>query len=440
MHIRTYKIVICILAAIMCTTYTHAQFKRCGITEGYIALFEKDLAFKTQFYTNQQHIIPSRQLLNARNTPLQATIPVVVHVVLNDVNQAKITDAVIQKQINFLTTCFQGLNADTSRIPLFFKSRFAKGKLVFTLAKTDPEGNPTNGIVRVVRDNSFSLTTVDNAKQTETGGSTGWDATKYYNIWVTFFIDNLLGISVFPGDPRPLNLHGTVVDYRVFGIKEQYQLPRYNNGKTLVHETGHFFNLIHIWGDDNGRCDGTDFANAPPEQDDTPNQTKETNGNPDIAGTGKVIKTDMCSPNKDTGIMYQNYMDYTDDVALVMFTNGQFDRMEAALSTSPDRRLLLQSTTYLPPPPFVIDAAKGYSITPNPFNNTVTIRLQQPTVPLQRVEFVSTDGQIVQRAFYESGTTQSILNFNLPSISKGVYIVVLKFSDGRKVSEKIIKQ
>ena len=439
MFIHFYKNVLCIVVGIMLTMPMYAQFKRCGTTEAYATLFQTNPSFKNQFHNNQQRIIPSQRLLNARNIPLQATIPVVVHVILNGANQTKITDAIIQKQIDFLTTSFQGLNADTTRIPIVFKPRFGKGKLTFTLAKTDPEGNSTNGIVRVVRDNRFSLTTSDDAKQNETGGSTAWDVTKYYNVWIIVFTDNVLGVSVFPGDPRPLQLHGTVVDYRAFGVKERPELPQYNNGKTLVHETGHFFNLVHIWGDDNGRCDGTDFPDAPPMQDDTPNQTKESGRNPDPMGIGKIV-TDMCSPNKDTGIMYQNYMDYTEDVALVMFTNGQFDRMEAALSTSPDRKLLLQSTTYLPPPPFVIDATKGYSITPNPFNNTVTIRLQQSNPPLQYIKFISTDGQIIQSASYGGGTTQSTLNFNLSSVSKGVYIVVLGFSDGRKVSEKIIKQ
>jgi len=435
-----YKNVLCIAVGIMLTMPMYAQFKRCGTTEAYTALFQTNPSFKNQFHNNQQRIIPSRRLLNARNIPLQATIPVVVHVILNGANQTKITDAVIQKQIDFLTTSFQGLNADTTRIPLVFKSRFGKGKLTFTLAKTDPEGNPTNGIVRVVRNNSFSLTTADDAKQNETGGSTAWDVTKYYNVWIIVFADNVLGVSVFPGDPRPLNVHGTVVDYRAFGVKERHELPQYNNGKTLVHETGHFFNLVHIWGDDNGRCDGTDFPDAPPEQDDTPNQTKETNGNPDPAGTGKIVKTDMCSPNKDTGIMYQNYMDYTDDAAVVMFTNGQFDRMEAALSTSIDRKLLLQSTTYLPPPPFTIDVTKGYSVTPNPFNSKVTIRLQQPITPLQYIQIISIDGQVIEQLEYAGGTTQSILNLDVSLLAKGLYIVVLGFSDGRKVSEKIIKQ
>ena len=82
---------------------------------------------------------------------------------------------------------------------------------------------------------------------------------------------------------------------------------------------GHYFNLYHIWGDDNGSCSGTDFV------DDTPNQTNSTTG----CLTG--VKTDNCTPSGN-GIMYQNYMDYSYDACMVMFTNNQVSRIEAALS------------------------------------------------------------------------------------------------------------
>lgn len=410
---------------------------RCGTTQAYQTLFNNNPSLKTEFSNNQKRIAKTIRIPNARNLPLSDTIPVVVHIVLNNINQAKITDAIIQTQIDFLTTSFQGMNADTTRIPTAFKSKFGRNKLVFKLAQTTPFGDPTNGIERVISNKIFTIDTYDDAKQTEAGGSVAWDATRYYNIWVAEFTGGYLGFSVFPGDPRPFYLHGTIVDYRAFGINAPYEFSKYNEGKTLVHETGHFFNLHHIWGDDNGTCDSTDFKDAPPGQDDTPNQANSTGGNPDPAGTGRMI-LDACS-STNPGIMYQNYMDYTDDIAVVMFTNGQFDRMEAALTTSPDRSSLLQSTTYLTPPPIIIDPAKGYNITPNPFNNTVILRLPPTTKPLQYVQFLSLTGQIMKTISYGNGTTQSSIAYDVSSLAKGIYIVVLKFMD-RKISEKIVKQ
>jgi hypothetical protein len=97
-------------------------------------------------------------------------------------------------------------------------------------------------------------------------------------------------------------------------------VTNYNEGKTLTHEIGHYFNLYHIWGDDNGTCSGSD------QVEDTPNQSNSTGTCP----TG--IVTDRCTPTAP-GIMYQNYMDYTSDGCLSMFTKMQVTRMEAAFTT-----------------------------------------------------------------------------------------------------------
>jgi hypothetical protein len=91
-----------------------------------------------------------------------------------------------------------------------------------------------------------------------------------------------------------------------------------NRGRTLTHEAGHYFYLYHIWGDENA-CAGTDFV------DDTPNQATLTTGCP-----GGTIVTDGCSP-VSPGILYQDYMDYTDDACMALFTRGQVERMETAL-------------------------------------------------------------------------------------------------------------
>ena len=101
----------------------------------------------------------------------------------------------------------------------------------------------------------------------------------------------------------------------------------------MIHEVGHFFNLFHIWGDDNGACSGTDHV------DDTPNQAGATNG------CFSGIRTDNCSGTN--GVMYQNYMDYTNDACMVMFTSGQVSRMEFALSGL--RNALASSDGCMPP-------------------------------------------------------------------------------------------
>jgi hypothetical protein len=160
-----------------------------------------------------------------------------------------------------------------------------------------------------------SFSTNDAVKHTSSGGVESWDTEKYFNVWITILSDNLLGYSSFPGDGSP-DEQGVVIDYRALPGGSYMS---YSKGKTLVHETGHFFNLYHIWGDDGGSCTGTDYV------DDTPNQANSSN----TCYSG--IHTDNCT-RSGNGIMYQNYMDYTPDDCMVMFTAAQVSRMQAALT------------------------------------------------------------------------------------------------------------
>lgn len=248
------------------------------------------------------------------NTRLNATIyiPVVFHIVMN--NPDLVTDAQIQAQLDTLNRAFFGSNGDSVNIPSYFKPLFGKSNIQFCLARRTPDGDATNGIERVVTSKTaFSFD--DAVKHSYSGGADSWNPAKYFNIWIAPLTDNLLGYSTLPEDGSAPGDEGVVAEYR--------SLPggsfgNFNGGKSLIHETGHFFNLYHTFGDDNGTCDGDDFVA------DTPNQADGTSGCP------SGIKTDNCTPTGD-GIMYQNYMDYTNDPCLVMFTPGQMERMETAL-------------------------------------------------------------------------------------------------------------
>lgn len=334
---------------------THKKIIRCATSAAYEQLFLADPAFKKQFDANSKRLNSLSAALSSmqRMQQITDTIPVVIHVVGTAALQSQITDAVLQSQIDVLNEDYQGRNGDSIRIPTAFKPLFGKSRMVFTLARQNDLGEPSNGIVRVVSSASFNASNADNAKLSSAGGSNAWDPKRFMNLWVVNFgSSSVLGISVFPGDPRPLHLHGFVCDYRAFGRGASYLFPDFNKGRTTTHELGHFFGLRHIWGSDDGGCSDSDFSGTI-QLDDTPNQDEATLGNPDIAGTGKVV-TDNCSPNPP-GIMYQNYMDYSDDIALVMFTKGQQERMELTITASEDRSPLLTSTTYQVPPAYALD-------------------------------------------------------------------------------------
>ncbi|MGZ3922322.1 MAG: M43 family zinc metalloprotease [Flavisolibacter sp.] len=241
-------------------------------------------------------------------------IPIVFHIVMPDPNV--VTDAQIRAQLDTLNEDYFGINGDSVKIPSYFKPLFGKSNIQFCLAQRTPEGDSTNGIERVTTSKtSFGFD--DGVKHVFSGGADSWNSDNYFNVWVCTLGNNVLGFGTFPDDPNTAAAdQGVVVDY--------HSLPGgstsgFSGGKTLTHETGHYFNLYHIWGDDGGSCTGTDYV------DDTPNQGNSTSGCP------SGVVTDNCTQTGN-GIMYENYMDYSDDPCLVMFTLGQVDRMETALT------------------------------------------------------------------------------------------------------------
>ncbi|MCW3080004.1 MAG: type sorting protein [Segetibacter sp.] len=266
---------------------------------------------------------------NQNNNRTAYTIPIVFHVVLT--NPATVSDESILAQLDVLNKSFSGTNADTTRIPDYFKPFFGKTGIQFCLAQQTPTGEGTSGIERITTTQTSFSPDNDAVKHSTSGGANGWDPKKYYNVWLCTLTSGVLGYATFPNDTGTPDEQGAVVDYRSL---PGGSLNSYNAGKTLSHETGHYFNLFHIWGDDRGECTGSDDVN------DTPNQADASKG------CTNGIKTDACSPAAN-GVMYQNYMDYSFDSCLVMFTQEQVLRMETTLITY--RSSLISSNGCTPP-------------------------------------------------------------------------------------------
>ena len=228
-------------------------------------------------------------------------------------NAANITDAQIESQITVLTEDFRKNNGDVGTAPSVYQSLVADSRIEFALATTDPAGDPTNGIVRV-KTKVDSFLDDDAVKSAATGGSDAWPADKYLNIWVCELGGGLLGYAQFPGGPAATD--GVVILHTAFGTTGTAAAP-FNKGRTATHEVGHWLNLRHIWGDDGTGCAGSDLVA------DTPNQAGPNYGTP-------PFPTVSCN-NGPNGDMFMNYMDYVDDIAMVMFTTGQVTRMQAAL-------------------------------------------------------------------------------------------------------------
>jgi hypothetical protein len=257
----------------------------------------------------------TRSLLAGREAPRFAgvvRIPTVVHVVWNNANQ-NVSEAQINSQIDVLNRDFRATNPDVNTVPAVFQNLVADSRVEFFLATTDPDGNPTNGITRTPT-NVASFSSNDAIKSNATGGADAWPADRYLNIWVGQLGGGLLGYAQFPGGPPETD--GVVITHTGFGTTGT-ATPPFHLGRTATHEVGHYFNLFHIWGDDGQGCSGSD------EVSDTPNQGGGNVGVPTFPHVS-------CN-NGPNGDLFMNYMDYVDDVAMVMFTKGQAARMEACL-------------------------------------------------------------------------------------------------------------
>jgi hypothetical protein len=240
-------------------------------------------------------------------------IPVVVHVVWKTAAQ-NISEAQIQSQIDVLNQDYRMTNPDIGQVPAVWQSIRGDSRIEFFLATTDPSGNPTNGITRTQTQVESFAQAGNPVKSAATGGADPWPADKYLNIWVCQLGGGLLGYAQFPGGPAATD--GVVILNSAFGTTGTAAAP-FNRGRTATHEIGHWLNLYHIWGDDGTGCGGSD------EVDDTPNAAGPNYGCPPFPSV-------TCG-NAPNGDMFVNYMDYTDDACMYMFTAGQVARMQAAL-------------------------------------------------------------------------------------------------------------
>lgn len=267
---------------------------------------------------------------SAKTTAAIYNIPVVVHVLYRTTAQ-NISDAQIQSQIDVLNKDYQKLNTDVGNVPSGFTSLVADCQVQFCLASKDPQGNTTTGIIRKATTKSSFNADTDDAKSGSTGGDNAWPAGQYLNIWIVPAITSggqsgILGYAQFPGGPAGTD--GVVIGYNYFGTTGTATAP-FNKGRTATHEVGHWLNLYHIWGDDGTSCSGSDNCG------DTPNQADENYGCPSFPQVS-------CS-NGPNGDMFMNYMDYSDDACMYMFTNGQKSRMHSVLTSGGARASLASS-------------------------------------------------------------------------------------------------
>ncbi|MEW6468172.1 MAG: M43 family zinc metalloprotease [Bacteroidota bacterium] len=372
------------------------------------------------------------------------TIPTIVHVIHNGEavgSGTNISQNKVNSQFDILNEDFRKTNTDWTNTPSAWQSLVADCEINFCKAMRDPQGNALSepGIHRVNR-NTMGWTAPPYSSSyinSTIKPATIWDPTKYLNIWVMNLSGGLLGYATFPAGSGLTGLSGpfgtsttdgVVILYTAFGDIAPL-LAQYNKGRTATHEIGHWLGLRHIWGDDgngngacsNTECSGTDYVT------DTPNQADAHFG---CIASSSTYHANVCTGT--TGEMTMNYMDYTDDACMYMFTAGQKARMQTCMANGTYRAPLATSNGCMPVSVNDIDNKNRFDLFPNPTSGMLTIK------PLDQangvnVKIYNTIGEVI----YELKVANpGDIQIDLSAFGNGVYYVELS-NDAGKSTQKV---
>lgn len=360
------------------------------------------------------------------------TIPVVVHIVYEDAAE-NLDDSVIFNQIQRLNEDFRRLNADTVNTRNDFLTIVGDSEIEFELATVDPDGNPTTGITRTSTTVGSFLAVggfpAEGVKSTADGGIDPWNQADYLNIWVCdmslFGTPSILGYATppnnlphWPAGSSDNMSDGVVIQYQAFGANNPNILdagggPIDVQGRTLVHEVGHYLGLRHIWGD--GGCTEEDGIDDTPNAADQANQTCNFSSN---------TCTDNIGTLGDLPDMVENYMDYSTEVCQNSFTLGQIDMMRSIIENY--RWELVNGT-----PASTSELSQfDFGMFPNPTSDVVTITgIPQDNTTLT---IYSKSGQVIRQIVNPQSTEE------IGDLPKGMYIVQLLSEQGSAVKKLIV--
>lgn len=380
----------------------------------------------------------NRSNITTAKTSANIVIPIVFHIVLDSTKFKSIgsisgIEHRINTQIAALNEDYSGNNPWKAKIPAVWQPLNTSASVQFCLAHKDANGDYSPGYDIKIVPSGTTFRGEDggkNAKFKATGGLDAWDNTKYLNVWVSNYrLDDgqtLLGFCVPPAFPKFTKPElGVALNYTVFGARtssSQVFQKNFDLGRTLTHEIGHYFYLFHTWGDDSGACPdsgGTDdgFSDTPPQAD---------------ASTGKPSfpRFDACTATGN-GIMFMNFMDYSDDSSLLLFTTQQAAMIQSELSLAGHSYSLslnpqLCDTTILLP--------SDIKLFPNPTTGRMSLLYDNAQHHLNSIVVYNMLGQKLIET-----TDSTIVTIDLSPFSKGVYFVYCTF-DNAIIKQKIILQ
>lgn len=336
------------------------------------------------------------------------TVPIAVHYQNATNPDVSCLRALAIDQIRILNEDFQGTNADLSIWTNNTSANYSginSGEFCveFVLAtRNHPAG--------------FGISDGDPAvtiNATSGNSSAAW--ANYFNIFVRNigalgFVEDIGGQGLGDGMTIDNNAFGSAPNCNGFTPSSPYNL-----GRTLTHELGHYLNLRHIWGD--GGCGVDDLVN------DTPVSDGSNSGCPGV-------NTISCG-SRD---LYMNYMDYTNDACMYMFTAGQAARMEAHFMTSLNNVIDNADNTIGPAVPRVQFAASAFTLSEGTSNcNDEGFRV----VPIE-IEISDPPSATTTVSIFASGSAISGLDYQLSTTSvtfpagasESQFIDLIIFEDG----------
>lgn len=374
------KVLLTATAACLLSTLTYAQnnSRPCGSDEakeyfiknqpGYaqqVKAAEQLNAAAFQAYLNQ---MPSQRVANSTLTTY--TIPVVFHV-LHVNGPENVSDAACIAALDNVNKDYARAKADTQNIDPLYEPLYVNSRIKFVLAKKDPMGNCTNGIIHHYDENTVWKQSSLYNYQYSTVGTYNWSPSRYLNVYVVKEIvgDIQDGLSIGGYTYKP----GTAPNVGSDAIVLSLGLLMDPVSKGLSHEIGHWLGLSHVF-DGNG---GFTLTNGPNKG------IGKRCGNDDIADTpktpgfvsicpGYINLSDSCDPGKRPNI--HNIMDYAS--CPIMFTQGQTDKMRFTLGTSTANRNVLVSNRNLAKVGYLTET---YTVNPNNTTDTTFAYSVAPT-------------------------------------------------------------
>jgi hypothetical protein len=296
------------------------------------------------------------------------------------------------------------------------------------MAQRTPQGAATNGIVRV----STTGTTLPNNPNSI---SPEWDRTKYLNVYIGNLSGGLLGYANLPPGSTG-NDHVVILYSSVGGPNAPGTINPYHLGRTVTHEVGHWLNLQHTF---NGGCQGLNANTCLSGGDyvcDTPPISTATNGCPTNNPNTCTETSPFPSPyTMDMPNMYENYMDYSYDNCMNIYTTGQGTRMNAAITQY--RSSLLSSNGCTPVGIDEVLDQSYVSIMPNPSKGIFELQFLFPYNTTVGIYISDMKGIEIFNGTFEK-TFNGNAKIDLSDYAAGVYQMTVKTSKGYLMKRLVI--